>query len=165
MLQPTDIKIGNKEYDVRPLNKDLLVNGVTMPRPDFHMEDRLIRARVDGRIEEFVVTRIGDDLWLQYPGREYPLKIMTERMRLLKLAEANTDGGQHGAVIRAAMPGLVVRILVGVEQEVKRNDPVLILEAMKMENELRAPADGVVKEIRTSEKSSVEKGDVLIVLS
>jgi biotin carboxyl carrier protein len=63
------------------------------------------------------------------------------------------------------MPGLVVRILVGVEQEVKRNDPVLILEAMKMENELRAPADGVVKEIRTSEKSSVEKGDVLIVLS
>jgi acetyl/propionyl-CoA carboxylase alpha subunit len=165
MLQPTAIKIGNKEYDVRPLNKDLVVNGVPVPRPEFSMEDRLIRARVDGRIEEFVVNRIGDDLWLQYSGREYPLQITTERMRLLRLAEVGADGGQHGAVMKAAMPGLVVRILVSVGQEVRRNDPVLILEAMKMENEVRAPADGVVKEIRASERNSVEKGDVLIVLA
>lgn len=66
--------------------------------------------------------------------------------------------------IKAPMPGLILKILVTEGQSVVKGDPVLILEAMKMENVFKAPGDAHVREIRVSENSAVEKGQVLLVL-
>ena len=66
--------------------------------------------------------------------------------------------------IKAPMPGLVLKVLVEPGQAIKKGEPVLILEAMKMENVFKAVADAVVKEIRVTERTAVEKGEVLVIL-
>jgi biotin carboxyl carrier protein len=66
--------------------------------------------------------------------------------------------------IKAPMPGLILKILVTPGQVIKKGDPVLILEAMKMENVFKATVDAVVKEVKVAERTAVEKGEVLIIL-
>ena len=62
------------------------------------------------------------------------------------------------------MPGRIVRVLVGVGDRVTARQPVLVVEAMKMENELRSPRDGVVTEVRVVPGAAVESNAVLIVI-
>jgi|SRR6478672_5717559 len=64
--------------------------------------------------------------------------------------------------IKAPMPGLILEISVSVGQEVKENDPLLILEAMKMENSFLSPRDGVIKSIAVEKGNAVDKGQLLI---
>lgn len=64
--------------------------------------------------------------------------------------------------IKAPMPGLILEINVEVGQEVKENDPILILGAMKMENSFLSPRDGVIKSIAVSKDQAVDKGQLLI---
>lgn len=64
--------------------------------------------------------------------------------------------------IKAPMPGLILEINVVVGQTVKENDPLLILEAMKMENSFLSPRDGVIKSIAVSKGDAVDKGQLLI---
>ncbi|MEL6135773.1 MAG: acetyl-CoA carboxylase biotin carboxyl carrier protein subunit, partial [Bacteroidota bacterium] len=64
--------------------------------------------------------------------------------------------------LKAPMPGLIHSLKVEAGQEVKKGDPLLILEAMKMENIIKSPGEGVVKEIHVVEKNSVEKNALLI---
>ncbi|MDR0652856.1 MAG: biotin/lipoyl-binding protein [Synergistaceae bacterium] len=68
------------------------------------------------------------------------------------------------ATIEAPMPGKVLDVKVSVGASVKNGDLVLMLEAMKMENEIFAPSAGTVKEVRVKSGDSVNTGDVLIVL-
>ncbi len=63
------------------------------------------------------------------------------------------------------MPGTVIKCAVKEGDRVKAGDPVLVLEAMKMENAIPAPTDGVVKSINCSPGTSVKKGDVLAVIA
>ena len=64
--------------------------------------------------------------------------------------------------IKAPMPGLILEINVSVGQEVKENDPLLILEAMKMENCFLSPRNGVIKSIAVEKGNAVDKGQLLI---
>ena len=64
--------------------------------------------------------------------------------------------------IKAPMPGLILEISVKVGQEVKENDPLLILEAMKMENSFLSPRDGIIKSIAVEKGNAVDKGQLLI---
>lgn len=70
-----------------------------------------------------------------------------------------------GVSVESPMPGKILRINVAKGAAVKNGDVLMILEAMKMENEIPAPADGTVADIRVSEGASVNSGDVLIVLN
>ena len=73
--------------------------------------------------------------------------------------------GNAGIVeLKTAMPGKVVRILLSEGSEAKQGDGVIVVEAMKMQNEMKSPKDGVVKEIRFSEGDTVNAGDVLAVI-
>jgi pyruvate carboxylase subunit B len=77
-----------------------------------------------------------------------------------------TGAGEEEAqkVVVAPMPGLVIKVEVEVGQQVRAGQGVVIVEAMKMENELKAPADGVVARIEVEPGRTVEKGATLIVL-
>ncbi len=66
--------------------------------------------------------------------------------------------------VKAPMPGRIVRILVGVGDEVAPRQPVVVIEAMKMENELRSSKAGTVKDVLVTEGASVDAGRVLIVI-
>jgi acetyl/propionyl-CoA carboxylase alpha subunit len=64
--------------------------------------------------------------------------------------------------VKAPMPGLVLTLKVSENQEIRKGDPILILEAMKMENIIKSPVDGVIKSILVSEKQAVDKNQTLI---
>ncbi|MFT2007345.1 biotin/lipoyl-containing protein [Pontibacter sp. 13R65] len=78
-----------------------------------------------------------------------------------KMGMANTNAQKINDV-KAPMPGLILEIKVQPGQEVKKGDPIMILEAMKMENILKSPGDGVVKEVKVAVRQNVEKNQVLI---
>jgi pyruvate carboxylase len=80
---------------------------------------------------------------------------------------AHAEGAVHGhgeATILAPMPGRVVRVLVATGDQVDARQPVVVVEAMKMENELRAPRAGHVREVAVTPGTSVEAGRVLAVI-
>ncbi|MCX2738478.1 biotin/lipoyl-containing protein [Pontibacter anaerobius] len=78
-----------------------------------------------------------------------------------KLGMSNANAHKVNDV-KAPMPGLILEVKVQPGQEVKKGDPIMILEAMKMENILKSPGDGVVKEVKVQVKQNVEKNQVLI---
>ncbi len=89
------------------------------------------------------------------------VQLQDDRSRLmhtLGLDKATRKAGD----LKAPMPGLVLNILVKPGDVVKKNDPVLVLEAMKMENVIKAPGDAVVKAIAAEKGKPVEKGQLLI---
>lgn len=69
-----------------------------------------------------------------------------------------------GEKVSAPMPGVILDVKVTVGSPVKKGDVLLILEAMKMENEIMAPADGTVKQVLATKGASVNSGDALVVL-
>ena len=84
-----------------------------------------------------------------------------------RLGRGAADGGAaaHGEqMIVAPMPGRVVRVLVAQGDQVEARQPVAVVEAMKMENELRSPKAGRVKDVAVTAGSSVEAGRVLVVI-
>jgi len=74
------------------------------------------------------------------------------------------EQGEGVAEIKTAMPGKVVRVLVEPGAEVKKGDGIIVVEAMKMQNEIRSPKDGIAKEIRVSVGSTVNAGEILAVI-
>ena len=80
-------------------------------------------------------------------------------------AAAPAPVASGSATVTAPMPGKVLDVKVAVGSQVKNGDLVLLLEAMKMENEIFASSDGTVVEVRVRGGESVNTGDVLIVLS
>lgn len=79
-------------------------------------------------------------------------------------AAAPAPAPAAGVPVAAPMPGKILRVAVSVGAPVKNGDLVLILEAMKMENEIFSPADGVVKEIRARDGETVNTGDVMMII-
>jgi biotin carboxyl carrier protein len=73
-------------------------------------------------------------------------------------------GAVGPVTVRSPMPGRVVKVLVGVGERLAAGQPVVVIEAMKMENELRAPRAGTVREIRCAEGAAVEAGQDLVVV-
>jgi len=99
-----------------------------------------------------------------FAGQRFEIIVEDEREKALA-------GSLHGAhetgeaMVRAPMPGLVLGLPLDAGANVERGQTVVILEAMKMENDLAAPITGKVKEIRVSKGQTVNQGDVLVVLS
>jgi len=90
-------------------------------------------------------------------GSSYPLEILDERrLRMRRAAGKFTVTGKQ--VLSAPMPGKVVKVLVKPGDAVREGQGLLVIEAMKMENELRSPKDGKVVELHASEGQAVEGG-------
>ncbi len=97
-------------------------------------------------------------------GQRYQVKVQDERSRRLSLADRNLKAPDGELVIKAPIPGLVVKVLAAPGQQVAEGEPLLILEAMKMENELRAPRAGVIHEVRVQPRVQVAQGQALLTL-
>lgn len=95
-------------------------------------------------------------------GNKYQLNVKDKFDELLKSLGLDNMNASKVNEIKAPMPGLVLDIRVTEGQEIKKGDPVLVLEAMKMENILKSPTDGTVKKINVKKGIAVEKNQVLI---
>lgn len=95
-------------------------------------------------------------------GNVYNVAISTPLDRLVKDMGFTVGASKQVNSIKAPMPGLILEMSVTVGQEVKENDCLLILEAMKMENSFLSPRAGIIKSISASKGDAVEKGQLLI---
>ncbi|RAR47308.1 acetyl-CoA carboxylase biotin carboxyl carrier protein subunit [Flavobacterium lacus] len=92
----------------------------------------------------------------------YTIEIANELDILIREMGFEVGKTKQVNAIKAPMPGLILEINVSVGQEVKKNDNLLILEAMKMENSFSSPRDGIIKSIAVSKGDAVDKGQLLI---
>lgn len=92
----------------------------------------------------------------------YTVAIADALDMLIKEMGFEVGASKQVNAIKAPMPGLILEVSVEVGQEVKENDPLLILEAMKMENSILLPREGVIKSVTMSKGAAVEKGALLI---
>jgi biotin carboxyl carrier protein len=95
-------------------------------------------------------------------GERYTIRVEEESRYLIRTRGAT--GGDRGQVLKAPMPGKVTVVEVAVGQTVAPGDGLIVLEAMKMENEFKAAVAGTVKEIRVEAGQAVNPGDVLLVI-
>ena len=99
-------------------------------------------------------------LWVD--GWRYEVEALDERARAIQDLTAATAAPSGPAPLVAPMPGLVVRVHVAEGDEVAAGQGLVVMEAMKMENELRAPAPGRVRRVLATPGTAVEKGAVLV---
>jgi biotin carboxyl carrier protein len=104
------------------------------------------------------------DLAVTHEGASVPVRLVDARNKLASFAAARAMPSGPLAV-RSPMHGKVVKVLVAVGQAVKAGAPVVVVEAMKMENELRAPRDGTVEEVGAREGQAVEAGQTLATIA
>ncbi len=97
-------------------------------------------------------------------GELYSVKVQDEYAYRLSQARGEDVHETGDTAVKSPMPGLIVSVAVEEGDTVAKGDKVVILESMKMENELRAPRDGVVGRISVAAGDSVEKGQVLAVI-
>ena len=117
---------------------------------------------VDGKSHEAYVQE-GDDNWqVLMRGRLYPVKVEDEREKRLRAAGGGGVAETGEYHLKAPMPGLVVAVPVVEGQEVKKGQVLLILESMKMQNELKSPRDGKISRIRVKPGESVEQRQALL---
>ena len=109
-----------------------------------------------------VVKRNEDSVRLSVGGRLLDVKVSNEGERLIKKLGIDLAAQRKLKDLKAPMPGLVLKVLVEEGQEISKGDGLLVLEAMKMENQIKATGDAVVAEVCISEGTAVEKGQVLI---
>ena len=95
-------------------------------------------------------------------GNKYHLRIEDKFDELLKRLGFDKLNADKVTDLKAPMPGLVLDICVAEGDAVKKNDPIILLEAMKMENIIKSPADGTIKKINVKKGVAVEKNQVLI---
>jgi biotin carboxyl carrier protein len=117
---------------------------------------------LDGKSYEAFVYQNDEEWDVLLRGRQYQVKVEDEREKRLKTAAGGSgiSGGEFQ--LKAPMPGLVVSTLVEEGQEVKKGQVLLILESMKMQNELKCPRDGVVGRVRIKAGESVEQRQTLL---
>ena len=99
---------------------------------------------------------------LNHDGHRYDVDALDERTRAIRDLSASAGGASGPLPLKAPMPGLIVRVTVVAGDQVSAGQGIVAMEAMKMENELRAPAAGVVKTVHAKPGTAVEKGALLV---
>ena len=120
---------------------------------------------VDGKSHEGYVAQ-EDDIWqVLLRGRLYPITVEDEREKRLRSAAGGGVAETGEFHLRAPMPGLVVTILVEEGHQVQKGQVLLILESMKMQNELKSPRDGTIGRVRVKAGETVEQKQTLLSVS
>ncbi len=151
----------NDQYQLDILPEEAARLDVVADGPNhFHIlhEGRAFRAEVVQA--DYAARRFT----LRIDGQLYHVHIADFYTRLVRQLGMGAGSGHKMNTVKAPMPGLVLQVLVQPGQTVQKGDPLLILEAMKMENVLKAANEGVVKEVAVHSGQAVEKGATLVVL-
>jgi biotin carboxyl carrier protein len=131
---------------------------------EYEEVDRLGQVAVRVGRTSFGISIEGDEhaVTATIAGHVYAVEIEDERERAAHAAARAAAKG--GGLIKSVMPGVVVQILVQPGEAVTKGQALLVLEAMKMQNEIAAPADGVVKQVHVAEREAVGSGTKLVTL-
>jgi len=159
-------KVNNTEFEVEVLSKETVVlNGETNNLDIISVSETKQHVLIGNKsysIEQVSFDTEKKIATLKVNNRTYQVSLKDKYDLLLKELGMSNMATKVIKEIKAPMPGLVVSIEVEKGQEVKNGDPVIILEAMKMENVLKSPIDGIIKSIKAVKATTVDKNAVLI---
>jgi biotin carboxyl carrier protein len=137
--------------DGQPIHVDALI-----PRPD------VLSLLVDGHCYEIKREQTATDLYLWVGSARFAVELRD--LRSLR-SRQRAVGDEKGPIkILAPMPGRIVRVLLAENSEVEAGQGIVVVEAMKMQNEIKSPKKGVVKKISASAGAAVNPGDLLAIV-
>jgi biotin carboxyl carrier protein len=143
-----------RAWSCRLDGKEIEVDAV-LARPD------VLSLRIGNQAYEVKCERVGADLHLWVGSVGFAAEVRDPRSLRGRVRAADDHGPRK---LTAPMPGKVVRLLLGPGAEVEAGAGVLVVEAMKMQNEVKSPKKGIVRKILVSEGSAVNAGDVLAIV-
>jgi biotin carboxyl carrier protein len=157
--------INDKKFEIE-IDKDggVLVNGQKRDVDIRQLNATLYSVIMGSTSQEVLVDEREGQVEVYVGGRLYSGTVLDERAQVLAQRRSGAAMESGELSIKSPMPGLIVAVPVVEGQEVKKGQTVLILESMKMQNELKCPRDGVVHRISVEPKQSVEQGKVLITI-
>ncbi len=156
---------GKSEWNIEKSGDDWLIDG---KKTHFDlMDEKNGRFHVikDGKTYQIEILRQpGEEktFKIQVNGNAYELSVKDKMDDLLHELGMDTLKSKKQSEIKAPMPGLVLKVLVGEGAEVKKGDSLIILEAMKMENILKSPVNAFIRKISVNKGMAVEKNQVLM---
>ncbi len=163
------------------MNYHVQLDGETILVQNFDLRKQM--AEINGQRLHFDVHQVSGDLYsLLVNGEVYSVQIAEvegrqqicighqtfngtvedERQAVFKKLQSQTEAESSTALVKAPMPGLVVRLEVQKGERVEKGQGLIVIEAMKMENEIRSPAAGTVADILVEARAPVEKGAPLM---
>lgn len=162
------VDIAGERVTVDLAGGEATVEGQTEAARVAQVEGTPVRLVTIGGVQHRVVARRDGPkgryaLWID--GWRFDVEALDERTRAIRDLSAASAAAPGPAPVVAPMPGLIVRLHVQLGDQVQAGQPVVVMEAMKMENELRAPAAGTIKAIHAQPGKAVEKGTVLVELA
>lgn len=154
------------EYQIEILSETKVVINGTAHEIDFRniKQGSSCSLLFDGRSFEPNTFNDNGDWEVLLKGRLFHVQVEDEIGRRLRLASGPSSQQQGKYILSSPMPGLVIDILVEIGDQVKKGDVLIILESMKMQNELRAPRDGIITRIQALMNGNVERKEVLLIL-
>jgi biotin carboxyl carrier protein len=158
------VRQGEREEKVR-VRRDGDLYEVTVGERTWTVDARTARGglrslRIDGGHHEVAVSVRGEDYWISTRDGGGPVSV-TDPLTHLASQTRGGGGGKRRQKVTAYMPGRVVALLVEEGQTVTTGQGVVVLEAMKMQNEIRAEHDGTITRIHVQPGQAVEGGDPL----
>lgn len=160
------VEIAGKAWEVEVSPREAWVEGqplkaqlIKQPGSRLHtlfIENKAIELLMDGRNGQYLIQLLGRDYTATVKRA-----VVKELEKYLKKDERGKMGAAASQAVVAHMPGVVVKVEAKEGQEVKAGDGLMIIDAMKMENEIRAPCDGIIEKVNVREGQEVEKGQLL----
>lgn len=158
---------GGKEFSLDVNKKEINLDGhivksdwVTIGEHKYHV----LFNHQSYTVELLGADETGKQLTLMVNGQKRVADVRDQFDTLLKQLGMDKMTSSKVNEVKAPMPGLVLRIIAEEGQAVKKGDPLLVLEAMKMENIIKAAGEGVVKKILVSPRLAVDKNQVMMVM-
>jgi biotin carboxyl carrier protein len=129
---------------------------------DAAVTDTSIAMRIDGHVVDLALEGAPPGVGVIARGRRFYAKVESERMRALAAALGSKGAGAGEGLVLSPMPGRVLKVLVAEGDHVEAGAPLIVVEAMKMENELISARSGTVRKIHVSRGQTVEGGARLV---
>ncbi len=160
------VSIGGRRLDVEVGPDGVLVDGRSVAVTLEHREGTPVRGlHIDNETYRVVASHVGSGQWrLRLRGSAVVADVVDERTRVIRAMAGQGAAAQGPRPIVAPMPGMVVKVEVDEGDVVHAGQGVVIVEAMKMENELRAHGPGRVSRVHVGEGEAVEKDQLLVEL-
>lgn len=158
-------KVNGTTFEIVPTTEGMTINGQPLDWDLVKMTDgyfHILYQAKSYRAEIIKTDLLTKSITIKINGRSFVVELKDKFDLLLEKMGMNNASGSKVNNIKAPMPGLIIDLKVKAGDAVQAGHPLLILEAMKMENIIKSPGSGTIKNVRVKKGDSVEKGQVLL---
>ncbi len=156
---------GNKREVSFSGNSSVLFEGKKLQYELVRLNSHTYRLRIENKFFNISFDKINsEEFALQIEGKQVTLTVRTALQERASKLIASGAKAQHKIDVKAPMPGMILKLRKQIGDSVQIGDPLVILEAMKMENIIRSPGSGEIKKIFVKEGEPVDKNAVILII-